>query len=238
MRFLATLISLLTFSKLVSNESAWDIPIVKCSRPSHYENILMTELRDKNTTTEKFREASNKLGAFLVNKVVECFAANPVAIVTPVSEFTGFSLPAHIELVSILRSGDALLESFLVHFPKAHVSKILIQRDESTAKPRFLYMKLSQTVADGHPVVITEPMLATGGSLTMAIELLKEKGVREENIFIASICTAPEGLKFLNEKYPSISVVTTAIDERLNEKKYIVPGLGDFGDRFYGTMNH
>jgi uracil phosphoribosyltransferase len=96
-------------------------------------------------------------------------------------------------------------------------------------------MKISPELASGRPVVITEPMIATGGSLDLVISVLKDKGVDEGNIIIASVCVAPEGLLYLNDKFPKIKVVMTALDEKLNEKKYIVPGLGDFGDRFFGT---
>ncbi len=132
-----------------------------------------------------------------------------------------------------MRSGDALLEIFMRHFPNAHVSKILIQRDEHTAKPHFQYKKLSPSITSGNQIVITEPMIATGGSLEMAITLLKAEGVKEEDIMVASICAAPEGLALLNKTFPKIKVALTALDEKLNEKKYIVPGLGDFGDRFF-----
>ncbi len=213
------------------------LPIVGCSfTPSQYERILMTQLRDRSTSTKDFRDAAQKIGAVLVNKVVECLHIVSVDIQTPVTKFTGDTLVNNIELVSIMRSGDALLDTFVVHFPEANISKILIQRDEETAKPHFNYMKLSASIAKGNPVVITEPMIATGGTLDMVISLLKEKGVKEENIIIASICTAPEGLLLLNEKYPDIRVVFTVMDDQLNDKMYIVPGLGDFGDRYFGTI--
>lgn len=96
-------------------------------------------------------------------------------------------------------------------------------------------MKVATTVASGNYVIITEPMVATGGTLEMVIALLKEKGVQEEKIIIACICASPEGLVYLYERFPSIQVVLTVLDEKLNEKKYIVPGLGDFGDRYFGT---
>ncbi len=212
------------------------LPIVSHPiKSSHYEQILMTQLRDQKTDTKNFRELSKKIGTLLVNKVVECLAAKNVNINTPVSRFQGLELNGNIELVSIMRSGDALVDTFINHFPKAKVSKILVQRDEKTAKPNFQYMKLTPTIAQGNQIIITEPMIATGGSLDMAISLLKEKGVKEENILVASICAAPEGLLHLNTKFPKIKIVMTALDEKLNDKKYIVPGLGDFGDRYFGT---
>lgn len=214
------------------------LPIVGCSfTPSKYELILMNTLRDVDTSMEQFRNVSQKIGELLVNKVIECLPTTKVDCQSPVGYYEGDILATGVELVSIMRSGDALLETFLVHFPHAKISKILIQRDEETAAAHFKYMKLSSTIASGHYVVITEPMIATGGSLHTAISLLKEKGVREDRIIIASVCTAPEGLVHLCQAFPDIKVVMTVMDEKLNERKYIVPGLGDFGDRYFGTVH-
>ncbi len=181
---------------------------------------------------------SEKIGELLVNKVVECLPTRTVEIDTPVTKCQGHTLANTIELVSIMRSGDALLDTFMNHFSGANVSKFLIQRDEKTAEAQFKYMKISPELSSGHPVVIAEPMIATGGSLDMVISILKEKGVKEENIIVASVCVAPEGLVHLGEKFPKIKVVMTSLDEKLNERKYIVPGLGDFGDRFFGTTEN
>jgi uracil phosphoribosyltransferase len=214
------------------------LPIVRCGfQPSKYERILLTKLRDKNTTMQEFRHASHKLGEQLVEKVVECLATTSIDIETPVAPCKGEKLAQPLDLVSIMRSGDALLETFLYHFHEANISKILVQRDEETAEPVFKYMKLSSTLANGHPVIITEPMVATGGTLGMVIQLLKDQGVQEDNIIIVCICAAPEGLMQLGKQFPGIHVVMSVLDERLNEKKYIVPGLGDFGDRYFGTIH-
>lgn len=212
------------------------LPIVSCSfKPTKYERILMTQLRDKNTSTRDFRKASNQLGELLISKVIDCIPTVAIPIQTPIANYQGECIACRLDLVSIMRSGDALLDTFMAHFPEANVNKILVQRDEETAEPHFNYMKLSSTIASNNPVVITEPMIATGGTLGMVISLLKDKGVREENIIVASICAAPEGLVVLAEKFPKIQVVMIELDERLNEKKYIVPGLGDFGDRYFGS---
>lgn len=213
------------------------LPIVRCGwQPSKYERILLTKLRDKKTNMQEFRNTARKLGEQLVEKVVECLATTSVEIETPVSLCKGELLMQPLDFISIMRSGDALLETFISHFPEANISKILVQRDEETAEPVFKYMKLSPSLAKGHPVIITEPMVATGGTLEMVVQLLKNQGVKEENIIIACVCAAPEGLIQLGNQFPNIQVVTTVIDERLNEKKYIVPGLGDFGDRYFGTL--
>ncbi|CRX39428.1 uracil phosphoribosyltransferase [Estrella lausannensis] len=233
---LAAVLSVVSLQSQAPSTTKTSISILKNNTPqSRYESILMTELRDKNSNKPKFRAAAFKLGSLLVNRAVECFETKNIVIETPLTAFEGESFSGSPELVSVMRSGDALLDVFITHFPDASVSKILVQRDEETASPKFFYMKLSPTIASGQPVIITEPMLATGGTLNMVLSLLKDKGVKEKNIIIASLCAAPEGLRYLEERYPDINVVVSALDERLNEKKYIVPGLGDFGDRFFGT---
>ncbi len=211
-------------------------PIVqKTFQTSKYERVLMTQLRDLNSSTEKFREAANRLKELLVHRVVECLPTYPITIQTPLEAFQGEFLVGQVEFVSVMRSGDALLDTFSSHFPTAVISKILVQRDEETAEPEFKYMKLSPTISTCNTVIITEPMIATGGTLTMVIGLLKDKGVEEENIIVASLLAAPEGLAVLNTRFPKIKVVVTAIDEKLDENKFIVPGLGDFGNRYFGT---
>ncbi len=212
------------------------LPTVRCCfKPRKYERILMSQLRNKESSTKEFRNAAKKIGELLVEKVVGCMGTTVMEIETPVAKCEGEFLDGRLDLVSVMRSGDALLDIFIDHFPKANVSKILIQRDEETAEPIFKYMKLSPSIAQDHPVIITEPMIATGGTLCMVIQLLKAQGVKEENIIIACICAAPEGLLQLSQQFQNINIVMTALDDRLNEKKYIVPGLGDFGDRFFGT---
>lgn len=216
--------------------SSNEFPIVQPAfQQSKYERALMTQLRDKNSTTEKFREAANRLTELLVHRVIEYLPSYSITIETPLESYQGEKLQGRVEFVSIMRSGDALLDTFSKHFPESVISKVLVQRNEETAEPDFKYMKLSPTLAKCTTVIITEPMIATGGTLTLVVDLLKEKGVQEKNIVIASVLAAPEGLAILNERFPEIKVVVIAIDEKLNEKKFIVPGLGDFGNRYFGT---
>lgn len=211
-------------------------PIVLASSPcSKYERVLMTQLRDKTTMTDKFRDVANRLAELLVHRIVEYLPTKDVCIETPLEACRGEVLTGRFELVSIMRSGDALLDVFSRHFPSAIINKILVQRDEETAEPIFSYMKLSSTIVECDKLIITEPMIATGGTLGLVIGLLKEKGVQEDKIVIASICAAPEGLTYLKEQYPQVKIVTIVIDKCLNEKKFIVPGIGDFGNRYFGT---
>lgn len=216
--------------------SAYESDVLQSNLPtSKYERILMTRIRDKNTSKERFRESANRISELLVHRVIECLPTFGVNIETPVALCKGEMLATRIELVSIMRSGDTLLETFGKHFPDSVISKILIQRDEKTSYPVFKYMKLSSTVSDGCIVIITEPMIATGGTLAMVIGLLKMRGVQEKNIIVASVCAAPEGLAVLACQFPLIKVIVTAIDEKLDERKFISPGLGDFGDRYFGS---
>lgn len=233
-----TALTTIAYSLLLINtcHATYNFSIVKsCATPSAYERILITQLRDVNSGQATFRTAANRLIEFLVQKVVECLETSAIEIDTPVTTCQGEVLTDTIELVSVMRSGDVPLQIFSQHFPNAPINKILIQRNEETAKPVFKYKKISSTLARGSKVIVAEPMIATGGTLVMLIELLKELGVKEENIIIAAICAAPEGLELLSQQYPNISVVVTVIDEKLNEKKYISPGIGDFGDRYFGT---
>src|SRR4030095_5915358 len=211
-------------------------PIVKCfQKTTKYERILLTQLRNRNSTREQFCNAANKLIELLVPKVVECLSTVMVEIDSPVAHCHGEILNECIEIVSVMRSGDALLHIFRKHFPHAAINKILVQRNEDTAQPIFKYKKMSPTLLKAKTVIITEPMIATGGSLTMVIDLLKEYGIKEKNIIVAAVCAAPEGLTRLSEQYPELRIVLIVIDDHLNEKAYISPGIGDFGDRYFGT---
>jgi uracil phosphoribosyltransferase len=226
----------MNFDHSEADETGYLSLLISAHKPSKYEEVLMTQLRDRHSGIQEVRKITEKIGEQLVVKVVEALPTQDVQVETPVAMTSGKVISTQIELLSIMRSGDTLLDTFFRHFPDANLSKLLIQRNEETAEPEFKYMKLTSTLAAGAYVVITEPMIATGGTLKMAISLLKERGVAEDKIIIAALCAAPEGLKELYKHYPKIKVAVIALDEKLNEKKYIVPGLGDFGDRYFGTL--
>eukprot|EP00462_Mataza_sp_D1_P013750 CAMPEP_0175155014 /NCGR_PEP_ID=MMETSP0087-20121206/20710_1 /TAXON_ID=136419 /ORGANISM="Unknown Unknown, Strain D1" /LENGTH=148 /DNA_ID=CAMNT_0016442063 /DNA_START=186 /DNA_END=632 /DNA_ORIENTATION=+ len=138
--------------------------------------------------------------------------------------------------VSIMRSGCALADAFRRVTPGSKVGKILIQRDEEDPEKRakLFYSKLPSSIASG-TVVVTDPMVATGGSMICALKVLVDAGVKEENIVVLCVVACPEGIKRVVEAYPQLKIIAGAIDSHLNEHKYIVPGLGDYGDRYYGT---
>ncbi|MBS1988786.1 uracil phosphoribosyltransferase [Candidatus Dependentiae bacterium] len=213
--------------------------IVKNYKPlSPLELMLLTTLRDQNTDMALFSGTVRNLTPFLVQRVFQCLEMQDVIIQTPVAQSIGAELKNNIVLVTVLRSGDALLEGFRRYLPDAPVGKILVQRDEQTSEPNYLYRKVPKAFKNNKKIVILEPMIATGGSLSMVIEILLHNGVAQENIIVSSVVAAPEGLHKLAEKFPEISVTVLSIDEKLNEKMFIVPGLGDFGDRFYGTDDY
>jgi uracil phosphoribosyltransferase len=197
--------------------------------------MLFTVIRDKTTSQVDFVRAADRLMNILVEEGLGRMATE-TTVTTPCGEFKGLLPPvgANICAVDIVRSGCILLESFRSKLPDIKTAKILIQRDEETAEPKLFYSKLPAGM-DKLKVVLCDPMLATGGSALMAIQVLKEAGVKEEDIFFWNVLSCPEGLKALAEKAPGVKVLTTGMDPQLNSKKYIVPGLGDFGDRYYGT---
>jgi len=154
------------------------------------------------------------------------------------ASFTGIDYPPMNQLcaVSIARAGDSLMESVRECLPGVSVGKILIQRKEDTTdkRPEFIYKKLPPDIST-KMVILCDPMCATGGSAKQAIEVLVENGVKLSNIVFANMICCPEGLKAMADAYPEVKIVTACVDECLNEEKYIVPGLGDYGDRFFNS---
>lgn len=168
------------------------------------------------------------------------FNTQTVDIQTPCGPFQGTAMmdPTTICAVSIIRSGDALLEIVRECEPALPVGKILIQRDESHPDkiPKLFYSKMPPSVAQDH-ILLCDPMLATGGSAIMALDVLvNQYKVDPNRIVFANMICAPEGLNAVANAYPQIKIVTACIDDALNDEKYIVPGLGDYGDRFFNTL--
>lgn len=200
---------------------------------------LFTVIRDAATSHVDFVAHADRLMRLLAEEgLAELPGSRPKTVTTPCGAFAGVELaPARsVAAVSIVRAGDTLLEAVRRVAPAVSVGKILIQRDESTIEkvPRLMYVKLPGDIAT-RTVLLVDPMLATGQSAAAAIEVLLRRGVPEEKIVFLNVVASPEGLRLLGERHPRVKVVTGAIDEGLNSHKYIVPGLGDFGDRYHGT---
>lgn len=190
-------------------------------------------LRDKNTGTKKFRELVNEISMFLCYEVMRDAELENTLIETPIEKMnTQILNEDNYAFVPILRAGMGMLDGVISVIPNAKVGHIGMYRNEKTFEPVNYFFKVPKDI-DKREVIILDPMLATGGSAIDAIELLKDKGVK--NIKFLCIIAAPEGLELVNKKYPDVKIFCACIDKYLNENKYIVPGLGDAGDRIFGT---
>lgn len=202
---------------------------------TNYLKYLFTKIRDKNTEMHDFVLYSKKIIEILMQKVFEIIPMKNKTITTSTdSKFKGLDLDENICGVSILRSGDAMEDSFRSIFPNACFGKILIQRDEATAKPYFYYSKLPKDLKDCY-IILLDPMLGTGGSASTAIDLLLKEGINEDKIIFVNLLSCEVGLKKIVNNYKKVRIITGVIDPILNSKFYLAPGLGDFGDRYYGT---
>jgi uracil phosphoribosyltransferase len=195
------------------------------------ENSL-TILRDKNTKLEVFREHSAVISKILFLEATKNLNLKPKEIETPLTAFIGSEVSGRIVVVPILRAGLAMLFAVQEILPTVAVGLIGLERDEETARAREYYRKFPKILSDDK-VFIIDPMLATGGSIDDALKALREKDIKVDGVI--SIVSAPEGIARIVKDYPDISIFTAAIDKELNSKKYIVPGLGDYGDRYFGT---
>ena len=190
-------------------------------------------LRDKRTGTKEFREIISELGELLCYEALKDAKMYETEIETPMEKMKTRKINEdNYAFVPILRAGTGMLDGIINMVPNAKIGHIGMYRDEETFKPNVYFFKVPKDI-EKREVIILDPMLATGGSGMDAIELLKEKGVK--NIKFLCIIAAPEGIKAIEEKHPDVQIYCTSIDRQLNEKAYILPGLGDAGDRIFGT---
>lgn len=193
----------------------------------------LTLMRDKNTSTAGFRRLLREISLLLAYEVTRELDMTTVKIETPLCEMDAPILDGKkLALISILRAGNGLLDGILELVPAARVGFIGLYRDPETLRPVQYYCKVPAELEDRITIVV-DPMLATGNSSVAAIDLLKEKGAR--NIRFLCLLAAPEGIARMKEAHPDVPIVTASVDEFLNDHGYIVPGLGDAGDRMFGT---
>ncbi|KZZ88912.1 hypothetical protein AAP_04704 [Ascosphaera apis ARSEF 7405] len=194
---------------------------------------LLTMIRDKNTGRADFIFYSNRIIRLLVEEGLNHLPVVERVINTPTGRpYTGVAFEGKICGVSIMRAGEAMEQGLRDCCRSVRIGKILIQRDEETAMPKLFYEKLPADIQKRW-VLLLDPMFATGGSASLAVETLKSHGVPEERILFLNVLSNPEAIKDFALRYPKMRVVTAFVDEGLDEKKYIIPGLGDFGDRYY-----
>ena len=192
----------------------------------------LTILRDKNTDTESFKRHAAIVSEILIMEATLDLPLKVKNVETPLESMSGKKVNNSLVLVPVLRAGLSMLFSAREFLPWASVGFIGLERDEKTAVAREYYQKFPSDL-DKKRVLILDPMLATGGSLIDTMTALKQKGATD----VRAVCVvaAPEGIEAVNEQFPEMLIFTAAVDSHLNEMKYIVPGLGDFGDRYFGT---
>jgi uracil phosphoribosyltransferase len=192
-------------------------------------------IRDRHADREDFVSNASRVIRQLVEAGLEMLPFEPYEVQTPVGRaYHGLRITSQVCGVSIARAGESMEAELRAMSPGIRIGKILIQRDKVTKLPHLYYSALPADIAQRH-VLLLDPMLATGGTALAAIEVLLDKGVPEEHIVFVNLLSAPEGIKVVRERYPSVRMVTSSIEERLDENAYMQPGIGDFGDRYFGT---
>ena len=189
-------------------------------------------IRDVDTGHKRFRELATEITKFICYEALKNINTKEVTVQTPVAEAVCRKLDTDLVVVPILRAGVGMLEGILELVPTARVGFVGLYRDEETKLPVTYYERFPAQIKGGTCIII-DPMLATGGSTAAAIDKLKDSGAA--SIVVVCIVTCPEGIAFVEGEHPDVPIYAAAIDEKLNEKKYIVPGLGDAGDRLFGT---
>lgn len=193
---------------------------------------LLTRLRDKDTGPADYRSLTRRLGRLLVIEATRDLPTRAREVETPLEHFEGSELATGLVAIPVLRAGLGLLDAVVDLYPDAVVGYLGMERDEDTHEPRDYYAKLPPL--QGRRALVVDPMLATGGSGSAAVRYVKEAGGRD--IVFMCVVAAPEGVARMQAEHPDVPVIAAALDRQLNGNAYIVPGLGDFGDRLYGTL--
>ena len=193
----------------------------------------LAQLRDKQTPADAFRRIATRISVLLAAEALRDVPTTTSTVVTPLGPAEARRMASDVVVVPVLRAGLGMLDAVLELVPTARVGYIGLQRDEETAIASRYYSKLPRGLSDSY-VLMIDPMLATGGSASAALDLLRQAGA--SGVRILCIVAAPEGVAVLEREHPDVSIYTPVVDRHLNAQKYIVPGLGDFGDRLYGTL--
>lgn len=189
-------------------------------------------IRDQETGHQKFRELAREITMFVCYEALKGVNVRKVTVQTPLAEARCFKIDEELIVVPILRAGIGMLDGILGLVPTARVGFVGMYRDKVSKEPVAYYQRLPTKSKSALHIVI-DPMIATGGSTAAAIDILKENGA--SHIVVVCIVTCPEGIRRIEERHPDVTIYTASIDDHLDEQKYIVPGLGDAGDRLFGT---
>jgi uracil phosphoribosyltransferase len=206
------------------------VPVCIVQHPLVHDTLM--SLRDTRTSPSEFRRLATRISLLLATEATRDIPTVETAVETPLGQAPARRVTGDVVVVPVLRAGLGMLDAVLTLLPGARVGHLGLQRDELTAIASQYYSRLPQRLDDSY-VLMIDPMLATGGSARAGLDVLHAAGAR--NIRIICIVAAPEGVEVVAERYPHVAIYTPVVDERLNAHKFIVPGLGDFGDRLYGT---
>lgn len=210
---------------------------------SFFKNLVLLEhplvkkditiLRDKKTNTEMFRAAVTRISNVMAVEISSSFPLKKIKVETPLEKTKGYRLQQDVVLIPVLRAGLGMVDGFLQIIPDAKLGHVGLERNETTLKPNTYYLKTPKNLRKSE-VILLDPMLATGGSASAAITFLKKRGAK--NLVFACLLAAPEGIKKLMRDHPDLIIFSAALDRQLNKQGYILPGLGDAGDRTFGTL--
>ena len=200
---------------------------------SPFLEYKLTILRNKKTSNSLFRQTMNEISYLIAGEVLQHLKYNKITVQTPITKTSGLILSSSLIIVPILRAGLGLIEGFVKFLPDVEKGHIGLYRDEQTYQPVEYLCKLPKV--ENKIILVLDPMLATGNSSSAAINLIKDKGVKIKDIKLVSLLAAPEGIKNLNKKHKNLHIFTCSLDKSLNKNRFIVPGLGDAGDRYMGT---
>ena len=192
----------------------------------------LTRLRDQHTGAQEFRRVLSEVAALMLYEATRSFQVRRRKVQTPLATADGFHLQREVVLVPVLRAGLGMLDAILQLIPHARVGFIGLKREETTLRAMFYHKSLPQDLSR-FEVILIDPMLATGGSAVAALDLLSE--ARARRVCLVNLVAAPEGVRCVRARYPEVPIFTAAIDRQLNDKGYILPGLGDAGDRLFGV---
>ena len=192
----------------------------------------LARLRDKQTQPPEFRRLLSETAALMIYEATRSFAVKKIPVETPLAVTNGRQLEREVVLVPVLRAGLGMLDSILQLIPHARVGFIGLKREETTLKAQFYHKSFPKNLCD-FEVILIDPMLATGGSAVAALDLLAEQGAKR--VRLVNLVAAPAGIRQVRKNYPRVPIFTAAVDAKLNERGFIVPGLGDAGDRLFGT---
>ncbi|MGA9452159.1 MAG: uracil phosphoribosyltransferase [Verrucomicrobiia bacterium] len=192
----------------------------------------LSRLRDKRTQSQEFRRLLGEIASLMLYEATRDFAVRAVSVETPLASAPGLRLEREVALVPVLRAGLGMLDSILQLIPHARVGFIGLKREETTLRAQFYHKSFPKNLGR-FEVILIDPMLATGGSAVAALDLLAEQ--RAKHIRLVNLVAAPEGIHRVQKSHPRVPIFTAAIDKKLNERGYILPGLGDAGDRLFGT---